>query len=89
MVKDDKEEVCACAARIFGVAIGAITAKEGESTVAAMNQDKEMELQLQVQSPGEVVKSESGDCQKDGRRRPADDGNEENSWLKHFQRANF
>ncbi|CAI0558714.1 unnamed protein product [Linum tenue] len=62
MLKVDEEEVGACAARIFRVAIGAIRENGGELNVAAMNQGEEMELQLQLQSPGEVVKSEPGDC---------------------------
>ncbi|CAI0403424.1 unnamed protein product, partial [Linum tenue] len=65
-------------ARIFGVAIGAKRGRDGESTntsVAAMEEDGETELQLQP--PGEVVKSEPGDCQ-----------NGETPWLKQFHRAN-
>ncbi|CAI0403587.1 unnamed protein product [Linum tenue] len=57
-------------ARIFGVAIGA---KRGRD--AAMEEDGETELQLQP--PGEVVKSEPGDCQ-----------NGETPWLKQIHRAN-
>ncbi|CAI0403585.1 unnamed protein product [Linum tenue] len=65
-------------ARIFGVAIGAKRGRDGESTsasAAAMEEDGETELQLQP--PGEVVKSEPGDCQ-----------NGETPWLKQIHRAN-